>query len=187
MNTHKKYRIVPLLVLGVGLTVLAFQHLSSNVAAQVLRHNELIQIAAASEEWVYVTGSRVNVRTEPSVSAARITSFPRGTRLRALSRSGTWTEVLEPQAGVTGWMHSDYLSATPIAAEQRPSDAEIKRVLIQQSIARYSGSCPCPYNVDRGGRRCGGRSAYSRPGGYAPLCYESDVTQEMVERYRRSH
>lgn len=40
MNTHKKYRIVPLLVLGVGLTVLAFQHLSSNVAAQVLRHNE---------------------------------------------------------------------------------------------------------------------------------------------------
>ena len=46
---------------------------------------------------------------------------------------------------------------------------------IRQSIAAYSGSCPCPYSVDRGGRRCGGRSAYSKPGGAAPLCYASDV------------
>ncbi len=64
------------------------------------------------------------------------------------------------------------------------SDAEIKKILIQQSIQAYSGSCPCPYNVMRNGRRCGGNSAYSKPGGAEPLCYESDVTDEMVERYR---
>lgn len=64
------------------------------------------------------------------------------------------------------------------------SDKEVRRLLIQQSIRRYPGSCPCPYNYDRGGRRCGGRSAYSRPGGRSPLCYEGDVTQEMVDRYR---
>lgn len=66
------------------------------------------------------------------------------------------------------------------------SDEEIRKLLIQQSIAGYSGSCPCPYNVDRGGRRCGKRSAYIRPGGRSPLCYSKDVTAEMIKRYRRS-
>ncbi|HZG46733.1 MAG TPA: hypothetical protein VEZ41_10800 [Allosphingosinicella sp.] len=54
------------------------------------------------------------------------------------------------------------------------SDSEVQRA-IRQSIAAYSGSCPCPYSVDRAGRRCGGRSAYSKPGGAAPLCYPADV------------
>lgn len=35
------------------------------------------------------------------------------------------------------------------------SDSEIRQLLIQQSISSYSGSCPCPYNVMRNGRRCG--------------------------------
>lgn len=35
------------------------------------------------------------------------------------------------------------------------SEAEIKKILIQQSISSYSGSCPYPYNVMRNGRRCG--------------------------------
>lgn len=67
------------------------------------------------------------------------------------------------------------------------SDAEIRRNLIQQSISRYSGSCPCPYNRDRGGRRCGGRSAYSRPGGASPLCYDSDITDQMINDFRRRY
>lgn len=65
------------------------------------------------------------------------------------------------------------------------SDAEIRRIIIRQSIARYSGSCACPYNTDRGGRRCGGRSAYSRPGGASPLCYDRDVSDAAVAAYRR--
>ena len=65
------------------------------------------------------------------------------------------------------------------------SDVEIRRILIRQSIARYSGSCPCPYNTDRAGRRCGGRSAYSRPGGASPLCYDRDVSDAAVAAYRR--
>jgi hypothetical protein len=48
---------------------------------------------------------------------------------------------------------------------------------IRQSIAAYSGSCPCPYSFDRAGRRCGARSAYSRPGGGGPTYYPSDVRQ----------
>jgi hypothetical protein len=64
------------------------------------------------------------------------------------------------------------------------TDAEVRDYLVRQSIRAYSGNCPCPYNVDRAGRRCGGRSAYSRPGGAAPLCYASDVSDAAVRRAR---
>jgi hypothetical protein len=53
--------------------------------------------------------------------------------------------------------------------------------LIYRSITSYPGSCPCPYNLHRAGRRCGGRSAYNRAGGYSPICYDSDVTEAMIE------
>ena len=39
----------------------------------------------------------------------------------------------------------------------------------------------------RNGSLCGGRSAYSRPGGYEPKCYPSDVTPVEIEEYRISH
>lgn len=71
-----------------------------------------------------------------------------------------------------------------VTGSQEKTDDEIRQELIRQSIASYPGNCPCPYNRDRAGRRCGGRSAYSRPGGAAPLCYESDVPQAMVDAYR---
>jgi hypothetical protein len=64
------------------------------------------------------------------------------------------------------------------------SDAEIRENLIRRSIASYRGNCPCPYNVNRAARRCGASSAYSKPGGEAPLCYPEDVTQEMIAAFR---
>jgi hypothetical protein len=66
------------------------------------------------------------------------------------------------------------------------TDAEIKKLLIQESIASYPGNCPCPYNTARNGSSCGRRSAYSKAGGYSPLCYPKDVTPEMVKEYRQS-
>jgi hypothetical protein len=76
--------------------------------------------------------------------------------------------------------------ATAQTKQGAKTDAEIKQEIIKQSIASYRGSCPCPYNVDRAGRTCGRRSAYSRPGGASPICYDRDVTQKMVDDYRRS-
>ena len=75
--------------------------------------------------------------------------------------------------------------AAPAFAFQ--SDAQIRQRIIRESIASYPGSCPCPYNVDRAGRSCGRRSAYSRPGGYAPICYPRDVSAADVEAWRRAH
>src|SRR5688572_20849251 len=69
-------------------------------------------------------------------------------------------------------------------ARNEQSTEEIKKAIIQESIAAYRGSCPCPYNTARNGGSCGGRSAYSRPGGYSPLCYPKDVTDDMVRQYK---
>jgi len=82
------------------------------------------------------------------------------------------------------------LSVGPVWAQSAKqakgkTDAEIAQEIIALSIASYSGSCPCPYNTDRGGRRCGGRSAYSRKGGASPLCYEGDVTAAMIKEHRQ--
>ncbi|WP_024696002.1 hypothetical protein [Pseudomonas syringae] len=70
------------------------------------------------------------------------------------------------------------------ARETTISDATIVKVIIQESIDGYSGNCPCPYNSASNGSRCGKRSAYSREGGYAPVCFKEDVTKEMISEYR---
>lgn len=67
------------------------------------------------------------------------------------------------------------------------TDKEITQMIIRKSLANYSGNCPCPYNTDRAGRKCGKRSAYSRPGGASPMCYASDVTKNAIERFKRQN
>lgn len=76
--------------------------------------------------------------------------------------------------------------AGPAAPARAQGDYAIRQKIIRASIADYPGNCPCPYNTDRAGRRCGGRSAYSRPGGYAPKCFTSDVSAAAVKAYRAS-
>ncbi len=74
---------------------------------------------------------------------------------------------------------------TALAQEGLPSDDVLKQQLIDSSIQTYPGRCPCPYHTDRAGRRCGKRSAYSRAGGYAPLCYPSDITPQMLAQAKQ--
>lgn len=76
-------------------------------------------------------------------------------------------------------------AVTPALALQ--SDAQIKQSIIRESIASYPGPCPCPYSVMRNGRSCGGRSAYSRPGGLAPICYPADISSTQVAAWRQAH
>lgn len=66
-------------------------------------------------------------------------------------------------------------------------NVQIKQLIIEESIANYSGNCACPYNLASNGSLCGRRSAYSKPGGYSPICYPSDVTPEMVKQYKKTH
>lgn len=73
------------------------------------------------------------------------------------------------------------------AREPIPSDDDIRSRIIEDSIRTYAGNCPCPFNTMRNGRRCGGNSAYSRPGGQRPLCFADDVSAAMIDRYRKAH
>ena len=75
-------------------------------------------------------------------------------------------------------------ATAPVRRGPRLSDAQIRKRLIVESRESYDGNCPCPYDTDAIGRRCGGRSAWSREGGYAPLCYARDVSDDAVRDYR---
>lgn len=73
------------------------------------------------------------------------------------------------------------------AKNVRLSDDQVKQQLIDQSIASYPGVCACPFNSARNGSSCGRRSAWSKAGGYAPLCYKKEVTREMILQWRQSN
>jgi hypothetical protein len=80
-----------------------------------------------------------------------------------------------------------FLALAAPALAEAPTDSAIRQILIEESIARYSGNCPCPENRASNGSRCGKRSAWHQVGGAAPLCYPSDVTDADVAAYRAKH
>jgi hypothetical protein len=149
---------------------------------------------------LYVTGKEVPMRAAPDSKAAILDRLPTGMRVGELTRREGWAEVRHPISAVEGWMSTRRLSVKGPVADDAEDEAPaampkptvpgpldtiaIGAALIARSIASYPGSCPCPHNVDRGGKRCGGRSAHSRGGGRAPLCFQEDITPAMIANYR---
>ncbi len=90
-----------------------------------------------------------------------------------------------------GFMYALGLMALVVWAPQAyakgVSTEKIKQAIIQESIDSYPGNCPCPYNSARNGSRCGGRSAWSRAGGYSPICYPREVTSDMIKDWKSRH
>jgi hypothetical protein len=83
-----------------------------------------------------------------------------------------------------------FVSSEGIARSPGLTDDAIRQQVIQESVAAYLATghpCACPYNAARNGSSCGGRSAYSRRGGASPICYPSDVTDQMVDEWKRTH
>ncbi|MDR3405094.1 MAG: hypothetical protein P4L99_21530 [Chthoniobacter sp.] len=102
--------------------------------------------------------------------------------------------VRAARAGLTlGAALAVLLCASVAGAQRAPSsltDGQVREQIIKDSIASYNATghpCACPYQVDRAGHSCGRRSAYSRPGGAAPLCYPQDVTAGMVADWKKAH
>lgn len=77
------------------------------------------------------------------------------------------------------------LSVQTSSAYDNTEITTAKRKMITQSISSYSGNCACPYNSAANGSSCGKRSAYSKPGGAAPLCYETDITDAQAAEWLR--
>lgn len=77
-----------------------------------------------------------------------------------------------------------FLAGNATAKGHSVSDEQVKENVIAESIASYPGVCACPFNRARNGSACGRRSAWSKAGGYAPICYKNEVTDEMVRERR---
>jgi len=148
-------------------------------------------------QTMYVDASRLNVRSGPSKTDKVVWTVKRDEAVLVKQARGDWSFIIG--ARYEGWVYSGYLTRKTAPQQQvslqtkslptvhrqpRLTETAITKILIERSHAYYSGNCPCPYNTDRAGRRCGGRSAYSRPGGASPLCYPNDITATMMSDYR---
>ena len=71
--------------------------------------------------------------------------------------------------------HNSGYSKPSYSLPSYSTSSKSKQQQIDESIAAYPGVCACPYSRASNGSKCGKRSAWSKPGGYEPLCYESDI------------
>lgn len=136
-------------------------------------------------ERILVTTTRVRLRSRPTTQSETLATLNAGQRVLWLATANDWHEV---RAGdMTGWAYGRYLRdqgadvapAPPARTRPAPPVATLVQPQ-QQAPARrngeplrdpYVGTCDCPYDRKRNGSRCGGTSAYSRPGGRSPVCY----------------
>jgi SH3-like domain-containing protein len=155
------------------------------------------------DETRYVTASALNLRSGPGTTHTIIRTLNSASALKVGEARSGWLRVSTPE-GEIGWVSEEFTSsdrpkieaapkppaphraptiATRTAAASPDRSANVDAI-ISRSRSSYSGNCPCPYDHDSAGRRCGRRSAYSRPGGEAPLCYPEDVTEAMIRQHR---
>jgi len=155
----------------------------------------------------YVRGRKVALRDGPGKQFGVLDRYDNGREVAVFETTSVWTKVRDKLTAREGWISTSLLSeikpedddpalsgddkpSKPSGGEQtKPSVPQIPETtviqrIIAQSLSMYPGSCACPYNTDRGGRRCGKRSAYNRGGGYAPICFPGDVSKEMIQSFR---
>ncbi|WP_394092540.1 SH3 domain-containing protein [Xanthobacter autotrophicus] len=147
-----------------------------------------IQLKALGPASLQVRGSDVAFRSGPSREAAILDRLAKGLKVEQIDRDGEWSKVRHPVTGREGWVFSRLLGpmdgqgevehakpAKPVPEVNPPaapalSIAVIAQRLIAESRASYPGSCACPYDTDRGGRRwasgiCGPIGPLAQPRG----------------------
>ncbi len=151
----------------------------------------------------FVKGRKVALRDGPGKQFGILDRYDSGREVNVLETQGDWSHIRDTLTQRDGWISASLLTeekpqpaeqkeeaapqkkAPPPSAAPQMSDSLVVQRIIADSIAMYPSSCACPYNVDRGGRRCGKRSAYNRGGGYAPLCFPGDVSADMIVSFRQ--
>jgi hypothetical protein len=154
----------------------------------------------------FVRARKVALRDGAGKQYGILDRYDTGRAVEVSETDGEWSHVIDQLTRREGWVATALLTdqkpdvaTAPTKKERKaPQPAEppaqkvptipsslIVQRLIAESIATYPGSCACPYNTDRAGRKCGRRSAYNKGGGYAPLCFAGDVTADAVEAFRQ--
>lgn len=145
----------------------------------------------------FVNRNGVALRDAPNPKSQIIDRLDRGRKVDLLQSEAQWSRVKDVLTQKEGWVATRFLQddnpkreeiSKPSEPKSKPPPTLSPTIIIQriiaESLANYPGTCACPYSTDRRGRRCGNRSAYSKPGGYAPVCFAQDVTKSMIEAYR---
>jgi hypothetical protein len=104
-----------------------------------------------------------------------------------LSPGATFDERKSCLPGVS--ILGDFASPTAFAGPTS-TDNQIRQQIIQQSVASYLATghrCACPYNPWHGMALPAAHRAYIRPGGAPPICYASDVTEQMISDWKYQH
>lgn len=155
--------------------------------------------AAGSANQTFYAIRNAIIRAEPSTSSQVVRGLPQGAAVISSTAENGWRRVAVD--GLDGWVRSDLLSATalaptpptptaapptlpapigpkPLTFDTRSSPGVVPPITPARprpsapSRAPYVGTCDCPYDVKRNGAMCGASSAYSRPGGRSPSCYD---------------
>lgn len=140
-------------------------------------------------DYSEISVGNVKVHASQSSRSKVLGRLREGEKVRVIDSRGNWW-LVDPEGRVAiGYVSSRNLSSIQSSslvvvggstgASQR-SDAEVVKEIIEGSISNFRGNCPCPYSKDRAGRRCNARSAYSRPGGEVPICFESDIPAGLL-------
>lgn len=129
---------------------------------------------------VVYSSAKLRMRQGPGTTYPAIVTLEKGTRLEVFATDGEWLQVTAPPK--SGWVHGSFVTDSPVTVEKRSIKHEsvparrLVRTMPENRSGQpmrdaYVGTCDCPYDLMSNGRRCGGRSAYSRPGGRSPQCY----------------
>lgn len=132
------------------------------------------------------TKTAARVRKNPTTGSAIVATLQKGQQVKVHGRDGEWLRIATTD--VSGWIREDLLERTAPPQYLRPPSTVPPRAVRPSNNTNpspvrkrsggrpirdaYVGTCDCPYDVMRNGRLCGGRSAYNRPGGREPVCYE---------------
>lgn len=158
--------------------------LSSAAPGQQVQQAPQGEFEEQRETSIYYTTARVNMRAGPSTKADIVAKIDVGEPVLSFGVQSRWHSVR--YGHLDGWIHADLLTArepvppAPPAARTTPSP---RYSAFSDggggggggggpTRQPYTGRCECPYDLMKNGRACGGRSAYSRPGGHKPRCYD---------------
>ncbi len=142
----------------------------SRKAVRILDRYDSGRVFVSELKWL-VEGSRQADREEGWILASLLSQTKRGEDTAPAKRGND-----EPS--------HDAGDKDPEPHVPQISESAVVQRIIAESLSMYPGSCACPYNADRGGRRCRKRSAYNRGGGYAPICFGRRL-EEMIQSFRQ--
>jgi hypothetical protein len=121
----------------------------------------------------------------------------------AISAATASAEGMSRQSGQTALLQAPAQpapSSSPAAKAPTPADEEAKKrslisdiaaiaTVIAASRAAYLAMGKpygCPDHVAANGSRCGLRSAHTKPGGFKPLCFPTDVSPAIIAAWRET-